>query len=368
MLRERCSGVTLRMLAFGLTLAASVGTMLAGDNPEIGGKPLSEVIKQLRSDNRGFQMRASRALVDAPADLKPAIAPKVMPLLKSERENDKFVAAQVLGECGPLARSAVPDLLPMLKGTQYERNRSAAAKALGQILKDAKPDKEVEDVADALIAKLDEEYDGYSDVRREAMYAIGMIGPAAKKTIPKFTKGLTDYREHSAEHQMVRQVSAWTCGRMGPLAAEHMDRLLAMLHSEGDQIPEIAEAIGRIGPLNENVVMSLVDRLERLPGGWSPCKASAYGALEVFGAKAMPAVQYMMRVLRETPENRVPIEPLIAATRVVGKIGPAAKDALPLIEKMAKYESHPHAEISKEWHDKLHKEASAAIEAVGGKK
>ncbi|MBA4387316.1 MAG: hypothetical protein C0404_05000 [Verrucomicrobia bacterium] len=337
---------------------------LAEDDPDIGGKPLSELIKQLRSDNRGFQMRASKALVEAPAELKPTIAPKVMPLLKSDRENDKFVAAQVLGECGPVARPAIPDLLPMLKGTQYERNRAAAAKALGQILKDAKPDKEVEDVADALISKLNEDYDGYSDVRREAMYAIGMIGPAAKKTIPKFLKGLTDYREHSSEHQMVRQVSAWTCGRMGPLAAEHMDRLLSMLQAEGDQIPEIAEAMGRIGPLNENVVMNLVDRLERLPGGWFPCKASAYGALEVFGPKALPALQYMMRVLRDTPGNRVPIEPLIAATKVCGKIGPAAKDALPLLEKMAKYESHPHAEISKEWHDKLHKAAEEALALV----
>jgi HEAT repeat protein len=109
----------------------------AGDDPQIGDKPLSELAKQLRSDNRGLQLRAAKALTNAPVELKPIIMPKVLPLLKSERENDKFVAAQVLGECGPVARTAVPDLLPMLEGTHFERNRAAAAKALGQIPKDS---------------------------------------------------------------------------------------------------------------------------------------------------------------------------------------------------------------------------------------
>lgn len=362
-----------RLVLFGMCMGAVLllagsGLCRAGDaSPELNGKPVSQWVEQLQSMNRGFQVRAARALAEAPAELHPVIAPLVIPLLKSDRENDRFAAAQVLGVCGPVARTAVPDLIPMLQGTQFERNRSAAAKALGQILKDAKPDKEVEEVADALIAKLNEDYDAYSDVRREAMYAIGMIGPAAKKTIPKFTRGLTDFREHSEEHRMVRQASAWACGRMGPLAAEHMDRLIGMLHAEGDQYPEIADAIGKIGALNENVVSNLVDRLERFVGGWFPCKAAVYNALEGFGPKALPALQYLMRVLRDTPNNRVPIEPLIAAVKVIGAIGPAAKEALPLLEKMKTYESHPHAEIPKAMHDVLHQVAEAAIASVTGK-
>ena len=355
-------------LTFVASLTCLAGVCLAEDDPVIGEKPLSELIKQLRSENRGLQMRASKALVEAPADLKPAIAPKVMPLLKSERENDKFVAAQVLGECGPVARPAVPNLLPMLKGTQYERNRAAAAKALGQILKDAKPDKEVEDVADALIAKVNEDYDSYSDVRREAMYAIGMIGPAAKKTIPKFTRGLTDYKEWSNEHTMVRQASAWACGRMGPLAAEHMDRLLAMLQGEGGQIPEIAEAIGKIGALNENVVMNLLDKLEGMPGGWFPCKASALGALEAFGPKSLPALPFLMRILPKANGERVDVlEPLIGTTKAIGAMGPAAKEAVPRLEVMAIFQGHPHGDNTKEKLDALHAAAKVALEQVTGK-
>ncbi len=355
-----CVVVALLLVCGGLCRAGEA-------DPDLNGKPVSQWVQQLRSDNRGFQVRAARALAEAPAELHPAIAPLVIPLLKSERENDRFAAAQVLGACGPVARAAVPELIPLLQGTQFERNRAAAAKALGQILKDAKPDKEVEAAADALIAKLNEDYDAYSDVRREAMYAIGMIGPAAKKTIPKFARGLTDYREHSEEHRMVRRASAWACGRMGPLAAEHMDRLIAMLQTEGDQLPEIAEAIGKIGALNENVVMNLVDRLERFVGGWFACKAAVYTALEGFGPKALPALPYLMRVLRDTPNNRVPIEPLIASVKVIGAIGPPARDALPLLEKMKTYESHPHAEIPKAMHDVLHRAAEAAIASISGK-
>ena len=343
---------------------------ISEEDPQIAGKPLSEWIRQLQSENRGLQVRAARALSEAPQEIRVAIVPKVMPLLKSERENDRFVAAQILGEYGPVARAAVPDLLPMLKGTQYERNRAAAAKALGQILKDAEPSEEVDRVAEALAAKFNEEYDQYSDVRREAVRAIGMIGPAAKKVIPKLTRALTDYVQYSGEHQMVRQQAAWACGRMGPLAVEHLDRLITMLHSEGDQLPEIVEAIGKIGPVNENVVNNIVDKMEQVGGlhDWSAFKEAAFKALEGFGPKALPAKSYLMRILRETPDNRVPIEPLIAATRVLGAIGPAAKDALELLEKMKTYQSHPHAEIPQEKHDILHKEAEIAIRKVKGEK
>lgn len=70
------------------------------ENVQIGGKQLSEWIKQLQSDNRGLQLRAARTLSEAPVESRPTIVPKVIPLLKSERENDKIVSAQILGEYG----------------------------------------------------------------------------------------------------------------------------------------------------------------------------------------------------------------------------------------------------------------------------
>jgi len=184
----------------------------------LNGKPLSQWIQQLRSENRGLQLRAARALTEAPENLRPTIVPLLIPVLKSERENDRFVAAQVLGSYGPGARPAVPSLLPLLSDMQFERNRAAAAKALGQILKDAQPDEEVEKVTQALTRKINEEWDAYSDVRREAVYAIGMIGPAARSAIPKLTRALTDVdpvHKLGGERRFVRAAAPWACGRMG---------------------------------------------------------------------------------------------------------------------------------------------------------
>jgi HEAT repeat protein len=337
------------------------------DDPAIGDKPLSELLKQLRSENRGFQVRAARALSEAPEELRAAIIPKVIPLLKSERENDRFVAAQTLGNYGPVARAAVPDLIPVLKGTQYERNRAAAAKALGQILKDAQPGDEAEQVTQALVVLFEDSYD---DVRREAVAACGMIGPAAKSCIPHLTDRLKDWPRRLPDDgtRLVRKAAAWTCGRMGPLAAQHVDLIITRLHSEGDTVPEMVEALGLIGPVRDNMVPNIIDKLERvdLNVGYE-LETQSYIALKRFGPKAMPALSFLMRILRNTPDNRVRIEPLIAATKVIGAIGPEAKEAVPLLEKMTTYQSHGHAQISKEKHDELHAAAKAALAAVTGK-
>ncbi len=309
--------------------------------PELDGKPLSAWVKQLRSDNRGLQLRAARALASAPADLRGAIVPRVIPVLRSERENDKFVAAQVLGECGPAARKVVPDLLPMLEGTQFERNRAAAAKSLGQVLKDAQPSEEVDRVAAALAAKFNEDYDKYSDVRRESVRALGMIGPAAKRCIPKLARALTDFVLYSKEHQLVRQQAAWTCGRMGPLAAEHMDRLISMLHAEGQEIPEIAEAIGCIGPIQDNIVPNILDKMERKDGGTAWQKES-WQTLQKFGVKAEGALPFAKRFITNpqfygTNNSREREAIVVEVLKFLQVAGPKAVDALPQVENLANY-------------------------------
>jgi hypothetical protein len=312
--------------------AVPAGEEGAEEEIKIKGKTVDQLLKQLDSSNRGLQVRASRAISEAPEKLWPKLVPKLIPLLEADRENLRFVAAQTLGKYGPLARAAVPKLVPLLKGTQFERNRAAAAKALGLILVDAKESPEVTEVAKALVAKFNEDYDQYSDVRREASRAIGMIGPAAKVAIPKMTKGLIDYKKHSQEHTMVRHESAWTCGRMGPLAKEHMDRLISMLHQEGEKLPRIVWAIGEIGPVHDNVVPNIVDKLEKSLnlGRYEPHIFNSLEALTKFGPKAEKAVDFLIYFLGKgqfTPRI------LEQTMKCLGAIGPKAKKALPQIKK-----------------------------------
>lgn len=315
---------------------------IADDDPQIGDKPLTELLKQLRSENRGLQMRAAQALTGAPTNLYGKIIPQLIPMLKSERENDRFVAAQTLGNYGSASRVAVPDLVPLLKGTQYERNRAASAKSLGLILVDAQPSEEVDRVAKALAEKFNEDYDSYSDVRRESVRAIGMIGPSAKSVIPKLSRGLTDFAQHSVEHQMVRQQAAWTCGRMGPLAAEHVDRLITMLNSEGEQLPQIVEALGLIGPVNPNVVPNIVNKIESADGNidaWSGFRATAFAALARIGPKAEGALSFTKRFLSQPPApwdaHRMKIS--TEALKFLQAAGPKAKECTGEVEKLTKY-------------------------------
>ncbi len=301
-------------------------------DPEVEGRPLSQWVKQLRSDNRGLQLRAARTLGTAPADLRARTVPVVIAVLKSDRENDRFVAAQVLGGYGPAARKAVPDLVPMLEGTQFERNRAAAAKALGQILKDAAPSEEVDRVVAVLVSKLG---DSYSDVRREAVYACGMIGPPAKAFLPKVAPLLQEWHPGHAVYEgyPVRCAAAWAVGRMGREAAGQIDLLIKMLHADGHVNPNLAWAIGQVGPVHDNVVPNLMDKIESAgrAGDYPELKIEAYNALARFGAKSAPAVALTRRLLRDTTYPPTPLQ-RTAMVRMLAAVGPAAKEAAPEIE------------------------------------
>lgn len=336
-----------------------------GEKVIIKRKPLSLWIKQIKNSNRGSQMRAIRTLREAPEEAHPKIVEALIPILKSDRANDRFAAAQVLGEYGSASRVAVPSLIPLLKGTQYERNRSAAAKALGQILENAEPSKEVTKVALALTAKFNEDYDTHSDVRRESVRALGMIGPAAKICISKLTRGLRDYKEHSDEHNMVRQQAAWATGRMGPLAKEHIDLLISMMHTEGHKFPEIVEAIGRIGAIHKNVVPNIVDKMEKRRRGDLPSLIASFEALANFGTKSLPALAFVQRSLSDGLAIQKPNIPLlVGACRALGSMGPKAKPALSVLKDASTIDFPRSADVAEEDNDLLNEEAKKAIAAI----
>jgi hypothetical protein len=330
-----------------LALAAAVLcpalAMAQEEEPVIGGKPLSDLVKQLKSENKGLQLRAAKALIEAPAELRPKMMPRMLELLKSDRENDKFVAAQVLGECGPAAKAAVSDLLPMLEGTQYERNRTAAAKALGQILKNAQPGEEAEKVTLKLVSVF---RDKYPDVQREAVRACGMIGPAAKGCLPHLTEPLEFAiygHGEDAPYHMVRCAAAWTLGRMGSLSASYVDRLIAKMHIEGARSPEFVDALGLIDPTNDTVAQKIVDCIESADlniDRQTGFRARAFAAMARFGPKAEKSMDFAKRFLSKPPpahEEKWKAA-TIEALKLVACVGPKGKDALPEVEKLAQYE------------------------------
>jgi len=107
----------------------------------------------------------SLALAEPPKDVQELVV-----TLKSEKVGERAAAARILGELGPKAKDAVPDLQAAL----------------------ADPDKEV---------------------RRSAARSLGDIGPASKSAVPTLGKALKD-----ADPQ-VRQSAAYALGRIGDPAA-----------------------------------------------------------------------------------------------------------------------------------------------------
>ncbi len=336
-------GISLKALNFGLGLGfillvgISSFSSAGEEDPTIKGKPLSKWIAQLGNKNRGLQVRASRALSEVPPEKVAAVVPKLIPLLKSDRQNTRAYVAQALGTYGPPAKASVLALLPLLEGTQYERNRAAAAKALGQILKDAPPGEEVDKAVEGLIKIFT---DKYSDVRREAVTACGMIGPAAKACIPHLVKRYEDTEWlKDAECFLVREAAAWTCGRMGEHGRVHIDRMIALLHGNKPQSTKFIDALKALGPVHENVAPNVVDKLEKVTaGGYQGVDGPTLEryvthcleALASFGPKAEPAVDLMIFFLKNAQNNP---SRLAGACQVLGAVGEKAKKAIPDIEK-----------------------------------
>jgi HEAT repeat protein len=372
---------TLGPIGLCLTIAsvfASSGHCAVRSSPvKVKGKKVSRWVKQLQHQNRGLQMRARRALAEAERKQIPVIIPELIPLLSAERQNTRAPVAQVLGEYGPSARAAVPRLLPMLEGTQYERNRSAAARALGQILKDAEPCEEVEKVTQALIRVFG---DKYEDVRRESVEACGRIGPAAKSCIPHLVPRLGE------RSFAVSSVAAWATGRMGKLAACHIDRLISMLQSSRNVATTVLYAIGEIGPVHENVIPNLVDRLEKVAAGggfrvgavgWrvgeitrgskSEYVEYCFKTLARFGPKSAVAVPLMQRFISQGRwSGRRNIQYAVGALKVLAAVGPAAKAALPAVKKTFEVKGFDRR-ISKQTIAAFKKARQAALAALSGK-
>jgi hypothetical protein len=160
---------------------------------------------------------------------------------------------------------------------------------------------------------------------------------------------------------------------MGPLAKEHIDRLISMMHQEAHEVPEIVEAIGRIGLVHGNVLSNVIDKFEKTGEGtsWSGFKIAALKAFARFGDKSAPAVLMLKRSMARLGADKTSFAVRTELMRTLAAIGPKARPMLPEIRAAVKYNNYSDWRIPKEEKDKLHKdlreEAARAYRAVAGK-
>jgi HEAT repeat protein len=174
---------------------------------------VASLVKQLKSPDEELRRAAAKGLGELGPDAKPAVPD----LTRALKDGDLFVrrfAAQALGEVGPDAKAAVPALKEALGDKKKEVGEAAAAAlarlgpdgvaALTDLLKDAKKD---------------------AAVRRKAVEALGRAGDDAKPAVPALTDLLKD--------RDLRTDAAAALGDLGPVAKD--DKVLAALEDAADK-------------------------------------------------------------------------------------------------------------------------------------
>ena len=138
---------------------------------------------EIRSDNAIIRMRSAIAL----GELGPPAKIAVPELIQMAKENNvwcNLYAAQALGNIGPEAGDAIPAIIDLLKSAndqvQYQAGYAISRIGIQGYLKEALP------VIKAM-------FDGkYQYFRRYAAASLASVGPEAKEVIPVLVKALRD--------------------------------------------------------------------------------------------------------------------------------------------------------------------------------
>lgn len=146
----------------------------------VRGADVTELVKQLQSDDNDVRRMAAKALGEGGAESRAAVPA----LIKALKDHDTFVrrfSAQALGDIGPDAHSAVSSLARALDDPKKEV-QSAAAFALSKLGPSG---------VETLIRMLrDDNKD--TAARRKAIDALSNLGPAGHSAVPALTDMLKE--------------------------------------------------------------------------------------------------------------------------------------------------------------------------------
>lgn len=261
--------------------------------------------------------------------------PDLIRALRGHVAEPKARAAKAIGRLGRLAR----DTLPLLVSSLHDPDptvREAAAWAVGQMGPDA---------LNHLLAMLRHE-DKY--VRRNAVWALAKLGPPALKAIPHLCEALKDADPRTASG------AAQALGNMGEEAADAVPDLIEAMRGTNIVLCRLAaKALSQVGrPALPPLIGNLRHRDPFVRGeaalalGWmGPMAATAIPGLIEIIRDTQPAAAAPAAVGSRTPATAVAPNPPAApaedssrvhAIQALGRIGPAAASALPLLQAAVK--------------------------------
>ena len=186
----------------------------------------------------------------------------------------------------------------------------------------------------------------YYKVSNSAAFALGKIGPQTKEVVPALIQALKD-------DFGPRSAAATALGEIGPDAKDAVPALVEALKDENINVRRYAAgALGQIGSNAKEAVSALVqalkdnnDGVRRYEETWlhpkkedgpSRLRRSIVEALGRIGPEAKEAVPLIVRSLKDDYDPNV----RVAAVEALGEIGSEATEAVPaLVEALEDYDS-----------------------------
>ena len=257
---------------------------------------------------------------------RPAVA-SLLPLLKSKNEEVVTNGVQALGEIGPDAKDAIPDLIDLMK-RQKSNYRIAypLADTFGMIGRPA---------AQPVLGLLREAWrTGDTVLIGESINSLGKIGPDAAISVPDLMDS------YNRGNSYVRRYAAEALGRIGPKASDALPMLIRGLADDERSVrKDVSLAIGRIGVGVPEVVQPLIDMLSDSDAG---VRMYASAGLVRVGKCAMPK-------LIESLDSRDSDVRAMAA-RTLGSIATNEQDAIldAVPAKLTTFLSDKNADVQRE--------------------
>lgn len=180
--------------------------------------------------------------------------------------------------------------------------------------------------ANTLLAKVTKEVvrvveDPDIQVRIVAAGRVGELGAKAKAAVPALITALADADEH------LRSAAAWSLGHVGKSALDAVDALAAALADLDFSVRlNAAEALGRLGKEAQAALPAVLAALENDHTATDVLVISAWKMSDDRATLAQP----LLRLLEHGPEDL-----RVIAAEYLGKLGGAARDALPALERAA---------------------------------
>ena len=313
---------------------------------------LDEFIRQMSSEDKVERRDASYRLSQMGPEAQKAV-PVLIKALEDRDDQIWFNAITALARIGPGAKEAVPALIEQLerasRGRYRERAQYRTAFALGSIGPAALP---------ALQNALAHER---SNVREGAARALTWIGPDAGPLVPDLVKSLGDDDE---------DVRATIAEALGAIGQEVLEPVLKTLRDESARTETRMAAAHALGWMQNPPI----ERMDSLLSAYEAEKDNSVRASLILTldkwrcepARLLPILTAALRsdedILREAgmdalilmePPSTTSVPALVKlldsenqvlcgrAARVLGAIGPEAKDAAAPLEKLAQDQSLP---------------------------